>query len=586
MGSKCRWFTVTIIIICQALNIILFLDILGYSRNPSSSEPYSSPKNVDSKNGKPSFLGITAKRPGPFISISSEDIDGEGGVSIKSGASEKEMIGEKGVHGFTQRKEETGNISVSTIPIGINKNSSLAFGNILSITHNPFESKIQVVLKKSGKCKMPFFLGRLSGPSLSIIKWEDTRSKIHQASNNANDNALDDELFVGHYQVPSLGKYFLEITMLLCNLTLLESAKTDVKDTNISCLEDPKQFRITSTDAHVTVTTPLKAYNQTTGFGSWNYQDESVGKFPAEIINVNSTAVDITENQQAAAGRLFTRYQPQGCRLDDKTNPICMKAMSMENFKPYRFQWNEKTEAAFDTLSSRVRENELICGVGWSHTRTFAKYFAVVAEQYNFSNQTFAWHKAAHLSDVNEKFITNLFEANCTKILFSLGQWDGLDGLSFADWRNQTSSIITQTASINNARKALEKPIAANTGDKYDTNNGNDSNIHHHERVGIYITANHYNPLGDVKLTCPVKDYRSPPITDIYNSISKEICTSSGRCTFVDTNSAVIGPMWDSAHDFCHYSYMEDTMNMPHPSPAEVEVSYILGVIFGLFDSV
>merc|ERR1740139_615396 len=183
----------------------------------------------------------------------------------------------------------------------------------------------------------------------------------HQAHNNANANAniSDAEVFVGYYQVPSSGKYFLEITMLLCNSMLLEpeSSKTGFKGSNISCLEDPKQFRITSIDAQVIVTTPSKDYNQTVGFGSWMYQDKSIGKLAAAVtntnVNVNSTAVTIAiaENQRAAAGQLFTRYQPQGCRLEDVTNPICKEVTSVDKCKLFKFQWKEKTASSIQYSS-------------------------------------------------------------------------------------------------------------------------------------------------------------------------------------------------------------------------------------------
>ncbi len=99
----------------------------------------------------------------------------------------------------------------------------------------------------------------------------------------------------------------------------------------------------------------------------------------------------------------------------------------------------------------------------------------------------------------------------------------------------------------------------------------------------IYITSNHYNPLGDEKIKCKPGDYRSPPIIDKYNSISKEICISTGNCTFIDTNTAVIGPMWDTAPDWCHYSWPEGARGTHYPTAGEVEVAYIFGVMFGLF---
>mmetsp|Transcript_17722 Transcript_17722/g.26245 ORF Transcript_17722/g.26245 Transcript_17722/m.26245 type:complete len:501 (+) Transcript_17722:174-1676(+) len=441
------------------------------------------------------------------------------------------------------------NASSSTL-IDINHHSSLVAENILSIQHNPSKASIEVHLKKNRSCTWPFFRGRLSGRHLSIIKWEKTNqySRSHNTTDGAGRTDLEKNSLIGHYQVPSSGEYFLEIIMLLCNSTsVLSASHSNLRYTN-ACLEDPKEYQITSVDAHIMVSAPYRDYDTDLGFGSWSYYQYPVQD---QLINVTTTSTNSAEdhNGDAGKGQIFTRFQPPDCR-DEKARkaPPCAQAMSLKRFDPFQFHWNAKTELALESLPSLVRENELVCVVGWSHARYFQQYFRKI------SKIPLAWHKARRTRDINENFVANMFDSNCTKIVFSLGQWDALEGLSFDDWHDKVSSIIALAAARNENRRAAVD-----------------------DEVGISVTANHYNPLGDVKLTCVPQDFRSPPFIDVYNSISREICRSTKECTFVDTNTAVIGPMWDSAPDFCHY--------VKPSSAGKVEVSFVLGVIFGLFES-
>lgn len=71
--------------------------------------------------------------------------------------------------------------------------------------------------------------------------------------------------------------------------------------------------------------------------------------------------------------------------------------------------------------------------------------------------------------------------------------------------------------------------------------------------------------MGDVYSTCPPQDWRYPPVIDGYNSIIKSLCEQY-NLPFLDTN-AIVGPMWDSADDWCH---LNQQVGLP-------EAFYLLG---------
>ncbi len=74
-------------------------------------------------------------------------------------------------------------------------------------------------------------------------------------------------------------------------------------------------------------------------------------------------------------GQIFTRYQPQGCRKNPaKEQPPCSNATSMARFENFEFHWNAQTESAMKSLPSAIREDDLVCGVGWRHTRRVSEF--------------------------------------------------------------------------------------------------------------------------------------------------------------------------------------------------------------------
>jgi hypothetical protein len=68
--------------------------------------------------------------------------------------------------------------------------------------------------------------------------------------------------------------------------------------------------------------------------------------------------------------------------------------------------------------------------------------------------------------------------------------------------------------------------------------------------------------------TCPPADWRSPPVIDMYNQITKRLCEKF-NIPLIDTND-IIGIMWDRALYWCHFDDISGDM----------EALYILDRVF------
>jgi len=115
---------------------------------------------------------------------------------------------------------------------------------------------------------------------------------------------------VGHYSMPSQGRYFLEVIGLFCN-----GPQWNVSFQEI-CMEDPTTHRITKDTAliHVTVSSRLE---EEAAFGYWEWSPSH-------------------HHQQQQQQPLLTRYQPQNCqKKTDQEEKLCRVAISMDRFEPY-----------------------------------------------------------------------------------------------------------------------------------------------------------------------------------------------------------------------------------------------------------
>jgi len=68
----------------------------------------------------------------------------------------------------------------------------------------------------------------------------------------------------------------------------------------------------------------------------------------------------------------------------------------------------------------------------------------------------------------------------------------------------------------------------------------------------IALCTVNYNPLSHKIMMCPPEDGRSPFMIRAYNKVIAQVAHRS-NIPFFDMQSSVIGPIWDTASDWCHY---------------------------------
>ena len=423
----------------------------------------------------------------------------------------------------------------SAPPIGSRHNGlSLLASEIETISHIP--SKRQITIKLRGGdsriCARPFVVGRLSGPYVSLIdKWTPIYvSNI--TTTDQNEREVVDQL-VAEYNVPSTGRYFLEIIGLLCNDLRWDDEYKDV------CLEDHAYMRITGDSTYInvdTVITPNDSSNRS-NIGYWKW-----------FGNTSTSGLNSGDSDQHTP--LLTRYQPPGCR--GASEGACQLPMSLDRFKPYQFQFLRDNESArvrsraFAISSNASNGQTHLCFVGLSHAREMAQAVNTWLQQWNMSSIVARSYDAQFPRFVNKGFIQHIIIGKrCIKTVIAAGQWSAGRKPPGGKYRNVPPTPFPEYM------KEVRDMILA---------------LKATQAKGIFLRSIHYNSLGDIKLTCPPQDWRHPPVIDRYNVIIRNL-TRAFNISFIDT-SQIISPMWDSAGDYCHYR---------NDKVSSAEALYVLG---------
>jgi hypothetical protein len=313
----------------------------------------------------------------------------------------------------------------------------------------------------------------------------------------------------GNYQVPFSGTYYLEIIVLLCH------GWKRTTDFQGICLEDPVHHRVTELNTSIQVSRAQKGAHEMYWVPN------------PRISNATSTAIQ----------PLYTRFQPQGCKSGPERQPSedqlerCHGSIDLSRFTPYSLQWDT------DELKQKiVNTTSKICLIGASHSGVMMNYLnKIVKRRVTVANSNFPY-------DVTRKVVEDLKRKGCQKIVIGVGQWS-------AGWPEDEPTLFpayeTQMSTL------LE-------------------NIQDIGGITIFLRSIHYNAIGDKIGGCPPADWRSPPVIDGYNRILKRVSKNFG-VEFIDTN-AIIGPVWDSAPDWCHY----------RNEAGEKDALYIAGRVLGL----
>ncbi len=397
----------------------------------------------------------------------------EGENAIKEGDGENShIIGDKGEISIETSVTSINITSMTTI-IEMSSNNSTLQSDIVHITHDPNEASITVHLKKLSnnistfterkfksesesqsetvrKCLNPIIRGRLSGPALSMIQWtphyanntlvdadaDADANTFTNTNTNTNTNTITDTLvvekIVGRYNVPSSGRYYVEVIGIMCNHRF--HIKGD--DFRESCLVQPSHHRLTADGAYIDIDIDIdvdvdidnntdnnvlnKQMSNSTGtsiegYWKWNETNDDTTNSHQQQQQIQLQLQDQQQQPTQQPPPLYTRYQPLFCRGDEnKTLSRCIDNIDISRYDPYQFEFHPDLKSriersiASSSLSPMtwpsaaadggntteiVMANTTVCIVGFSHTRHMVDSMRSVL-YYQNSNIQVQWVKA------------------------------------------------------------------------------------------------------------------------------------------------------------------------------------------------
>ena len=452
---------------------------------------------------------------------------------------------------------------------------SLLSTEVEAVAHRPDLAEVVVRFRapegvggRRRRCADPVVVGRLSGPAAALVDWGEPAAAARARDGDGDGDGRVVMEMVGRYEVPLPGRYLLEVVGMMCNGVGFG------EDFRGICLEDPTRHRLTHEAAHIDVVSVggggvrrgrrRRRLRPGKDGGDLDLDLDLVSDPDGRATSVGywERAPPYGPGGNATAPPLLTRYQPHGCRGDEAlATSRCGTAMELRRFAPYRFVYDgshpDAPDLAEGAVRSRARRIEqaaragggpphLLCMVGASHARELATAMELWLREWDITGVVAQSMSALFPADVDGPFIRDsILRTGCQRTLVAEGQWSlgrkpddgpygGMPATLFPDYEREVEGMIGRLRGAGVENFALR--------------------------------SIHYNSLGDVKTLCPPLDWRSPPIVDGYNAILRNLTSGMG-VPYIDTNF-IIGPMWDSAGDFCHYR--DDEVS-------KAEALYVLG---------
>jgi len=494
---------------------------------------------------------------------------------------------------------------IGTVPIPANDRSRFVASDVRSIAHVPVESRIEVRLRSDRTCQDPYVLGRISGWSLSLVKFR--LSEDH----DDDDDYDDDDVLVGVYDrsaLPVSGRYHLELIVLLCerydhhhhyrphddetstttSMTKAAENRTTtgwINITDVVCLydhggEEEAHFRITDRDAFIDVLVPAaaaavddregSATTTTTtdtgdesdgGKGQWIHKDllAAIAAAADDDNNNNNNSTGLLEllPPEQLPRPIYTRYQ-----ADKQT--VHAEKLAYKRYLSYTYRWNEPyadlnlpglAAAPLDPGgaggSNETQSVVRVCFVGSSHSRELNDTCGKLLLEASSSGlvvserlSSCAWLKYDYPWDLTAGNVRkNLKAEGCTHAVVGLFQWY----FSYMNYLWTTKGGLGGFADRMTEAVGLLAEAARDPG------------LPLFRRV--VLRSAHPNGLGFRHVKCPPADRRTYPNAEIATSIVRDIAAAVDAArgeeaavttTFVDTRF-LIDPVWDSQQDLSHY---------------------------------
>lgn len=399
-------------------------------------------------------------------------------------------------------------VSAEEFRLQLNPNSTI-ISDVKSITHNTELRELVIDLRISRRCDNPSFRVRLSGQSLYIldlVSHEHTPLVIKAAK-----QFFYPRSSVYRYSYPPLldeGTYFIEVLSLFCT-TFDPNSYKDV------CLENVHEGRSV-------LNMPYSFSNSATSVPT----GETI-KRPRWVLGDSSVKPKL----------LPTRYQTRNCgegvycdatweelaqhRLYswvDKPDWVAPLTEVLKVNQPSSTNTATIPEAPVTTPAKPLIVN--ICFFGASHARELMLHGFGLSD--TEGKVLFIWIESKY----SYKFqVQQLQEHACTFAVIGYGQWP-------------VSYYEPVTYSADRYAKEMRAMMQLISGSAY------------HGLTKVYMVSTNYNALGGIITACPPADHRSPPVIDMLNSVVGTLANEL-QVGYIDLNH-IMGPMWDSAQDYCH----------------------------------
>lgn len=380
-----------------------------------------------------------------------------------------------------------------SIPVNPNCTFHTSIG---SVVHDTDSRRFIIDLHQHRRCENPVFHVRLSGTALYLLDLVQ-HDYVPVAPENPQ-HFISKRKNIYYFGYPELiddGTYFLEILVLYCGgFNPLNFELTCVEEHwhGVNVVNTPYSFNVTRPPAVMTA------------------------KRPRWLLG-NKDSVNYTLDL------LPTRYQHRYCG-DGAVCEHIKDASELWQYRLYDFVDAPNWRDAYHRLSALTPNstvNTTVCFVGASHARELTVHARALVT--SVDNLVFEHVDTKFPPEFNVGLLRSKYP--CDYAVIGYGQWP-------VSWAARVP------CNADCYMKHMKNVIGSVVPAVYSG------------PTKVFLRSVNYNGMGTFMTACPPYDHRNPAVIAMMNGILGQL-TAAHNVDYIDLNH-IMGPMWDSALDYCH----------------------------------
>jgi hypothetical protein len=390
------------------------------------------------------------------------------------------------------------------VPVPLNANCTF-HTSLGSVTHDTNAREIIINMHTRRRCENPTFHVRLSGTALYLLTLvkHDYDPLVHRDTNSFIKRRINNYYF-SYPELQDAGTYFLEILILFCG------GFDPVNFENV-CIEEHWHDRNVVNQPYSFEYSRSKATNTAAKPPRWLLQ---YGGSPPYTPSLLPTRY---QHRYCGVTQLCEDHQPESEVWQYKLYDF----VDAPDWRDSYSRLQERLRSAASASASAAPGTTTVCFVGASHARELTLHARNLTSR--DPSQQFEHVEAKYPVDFSAALLRATYP--CDYAVIGFGQWP----VSWATPHPCNSECYL---------RAMKTVIGSVTKSAYQG------------PVRVFMRSVNYNGMGTFITACPPFDHRSPPVIDMMNHILVELTAAHG-VDYIDLNH-IMGPMWDSALDYCH----------------------------------